>query len=290
MTNAWSAVSGWFFAPFPRGRVAALRTILYLFIFVDVLLTTAWVVMHRGLPAELYQPLFFGRLLSLPTPTETMVTVVQIALLISAAVAATGRLPRLAGTAVFLFYMQWMFIAMSYGKVDHDRIAFLIALAVLPTAGPARWGDRSEDEAAGWAIRCIQMGAVATYFLSVFAKLRFGGPGWVNGATLMRAVIRRGTFIGDRLVDAPWVLHISQWLLVIFELLTPLMLLRNKIGYAFVAAALIFHLITYSAISIIFFPQIMSLLAFVPLERLEPQKLFTRWTRREPASGAGSLG
>jgi hypothetical protein len=210
---------------------------------------------------------------------------VMIGLLVCAAIGATGRFPRLVGSLIFLFYLEWMFIAMSYGKVDHDRISFLIALGVLPTVGAARWGDRSEDEASGWAIRFIQIGVVATYFLSTFAKLRFGGWGWVNGATLMRAVLRRGTFIGDRFVDLPWVLHISQWLIVAFELLTPLMLLRNKIGYAFVAAAILFHLMTYSTISIIFFPQVMCLFAFLPLERIEPRKLFSRSTARaEPAA------
>ena len=258
MTGAWEKFSGWFFTPFPRGRIAALRTILYLFVFVDVFLTTSWVMDHNGVPTDLYQPLWIGRWLPLPEPTEFVVTFVLIALLVSAAVGATGRLPRLAGTAVFLFYLEWMFIAMSYGKVDHDRISFLIALGVLPTVGAARWGDRSEDEASGWAIRFIQLGVVATYFLSTFAKLRFGGWGWVNGATLMRAVLRRGTAIGDVFVDYPWVLHISQWIIVIFELLTPLMLLRNKIGYAFVAIAF----------------------AFLPLERIEPQKIWNRLTAR----------
>lgn len=288
VTRTLRAVSSWFFGPFPRGRIAALRTILYLFVFVDVYLTTSWVMDHNGVPTELYQPLWLGRWLPLPEPTSLVVTVVQAGLLASAAIAATGRLPRLAGTAVFIFYMEWMFIAMSYGKVDHDRISYLLALAVLPTVGPARWGDRSEDESAGWAIRIIQIGVVSTYFLSAFAKLRFGGPEWVNGATLMRAVLRRGTAIGDAFVDHPWVLHMSQWLIMAFELLAPLMLMRNKLGYLFVASAFLFHAITFSTISIIFLPQVMCLLAFLPLERIEPHKLLVRVRRGEPASAPGS--
>jgi hypothetical protein len=289
VTHAWQTFSSWFFTPFPRGRIAALRTILYLFIFVDVFLTTSWVMDHNGVPTELYQPLWIGRWLPLPEPTEFVVTFVMIGLLLTAAVGATGRFPRTVGTAIFLFYLQWMFIAMSYGKVDHDRISFLIALAVLPTVGAARWGDRSEDEASGWAIRFIQIGVVATYFLSTFAKLRFGGWGWVNGATLMRAVLRRGTFLGDQFVNFPWVLHISQWIIVAFELLTPLMLLRNKIGYAFVAAAILFHLMTYSTISIIFLPQVMCLFAFLPLERIDPRALLSRLAGRGTArAGSGA--
>lgn len=286
MTAAWNAVSGWFFAPMARGRIAALRTILYLFVFVDVFLTTSWVMDHNGVPTELYQPLFFGRWLPLPEPTAFVVTFVQVGLLVSAAIGATNRFPRLAGTAVAIFYMEWMFIAMSYGKVDHDRISYLVALALLPTVGAARWGDKSADESSGWAIRLIQIACVATYFLSAFAKLRFGGPEWVNGATLMRAVLRRGTAIGDVFVDFPWILHISQWLIMGFELLTPLMLLRNRLGYFFVLAAFLFHAMTFSTISIIFLPQVMSLFSFLPLERIEPRKVLTRFGR-QPVAGAG---
>ena len=80
-------------------------------------------------PGELYQPLLIGRLLPFPTPGPALVYGVFAGLLAAAAVAATGRLPRLAGTAVALLYLQWMLIAMSYGKVDHDRFGLLVALA-----------------------------------------------------------------------------------------------------------------------------------------------------------------
>ena len=64
---------------------------------------------------------------------------------------------------------------MSYGKIDHDRFGLLVALAVLPTAGRARHGDKETTEAGGWALRLTQVGVVCTYFLASMAKLRFGG-------------------------------------------------------------------------------------------------------------------
>jgi len=252
----------------PKGRVAVLRTILYLFIFVDVLLTTAWVARHADVGTGLYHPLFVGRLLSLPTPTEGVVVGVEIALLVAAGLAATGRMPRLFGAAVFVLYAQWMFIAMSYGKVDHDRFAFLVALAVLPTAGRARWGQTERSEAAGWAIRSIQLAVVATYFLSVFAKLRFGGIEWLAGATLMRAVIRRGTFLAEPLTDWPWLLIAAQFALVAFELSTLLLFVRGRVGGIMLVVALVFHAVTYATIRIVFLPHVMCLLSFVPLERI----------------------
>jgi hypothetical protein len=264
------AISSWWFRPQPRGRVAAFRTIVYAFIFVDVLLTTAWIADHAKFSPELYQPLFLARILPIPAPGPALVPVVQVALLACAGIAATGRAPRAAGSAVFFLYLYWMFVGFSYGKVDHDRVAFLVALAVLPTVGRARWGDRSTDEAAGWALRCIQVAVVLTYFLAAFAKLRFGGLAWLTGASLMRAVIRRGTFLAQPLADQPELLVATQHGIMAFELASPLMLAPGKLGRSFLIAAIIFHLVTFSTITIIFLPHVICLLSFMPLERLRP--------------------
>ncbi len=273
-SDAAARLKAWCFEPMPRARVAFLRSFIYAFIFVDVLLTTAWVARHAHVPGELYQPLFLARLLQLPVPGPLFVPAVKWALLACAGIAATGRLPRLMGWIVFALYAQWMFIAMSYGKVDHDRFAFLVALAVLPTVGPTHWRDRTADEAAGWAIRAIQVAVVLTYFLSVFAKLRFGGLEWLSGTTLVRAVIRRGTFLSEPLLDFPWVLQGAQYAIVVFELLSPLLLVRGKVGRRFLFAALAFHAVTFATISIIFLPHVVCLLAFAPLEGLRfPRRL-----------------
>lgn len=263
----------WLFRPLPLGRVAAFRTIVYAFIFIDVLVTTSWVARHGGLPGELYHPLFIARWLPFPAPTPTVVGFVEVALLASAALALTGRWPRLAGALVVVLYLQWMLIAFSYGKVDHDRFAFLVALAVLPTVGPARWGDERLDESAGWALRTIWIAVVVTYLFAAIAKLRFGGWAWVNGATLMRAVIRRGTVLATPLKDHPIVLQATQYFIVAFELASPMLLMRGRAGRLFLWAAVAFHLLTYATITIVFLPHVICLLAFAPLERLKPPRL-----------------
>lgn len=286
--TVWRRVSEWWFGPLPRARIAWLRTFLYLFIFVDVLVTTSWVARHGQIPGELYDPLFFGRVLPLPSPGPVATPVVEVLLLACAAVGASGRFTRLAGTAVALLYAQWMFFAMSYGKVDHDRVGFLVALAVLPTAGAAHWNDDSEDESAGWAIRAIQVAVVLTYFFAAFAKFRFGGLDWATGATLMRSVIRRGTVLGDPLQEVPWLLTATQWFIVVFELSSPLLLVKGWIGRVMVIIALVFHAVTYATIKIIFFPHVMCLLSFLPLERLSTK--YGRGTsRRVPATARGAL-
>jgi len=248
--------------------------IAYLFIPVDVFLTTAWVRAHADVPTEWYQPLLIGRLLHLPTPTATLVIVVQWALVLAALAAASGRAPRLLGTAVFLLYAEWMVIAMSYGKVDHDRIAFLVALAVLPTIGIARFRDRRPSEAAGWAMAAVFVTVMLTYFLAAWAKVRFGGWDWPTGSTLTRAVLRRGTDLADWTLDVPWLLPMAQWVMLILEFLAPLMLLvrsdRARVGLALFLLG--FHVMTYAGVQIIFLPHCVAILSILPWERLIRQK------------------
>ncbi len=246
------------------------RVIAYLFIPVDVFLTTAWVRAHADVPTDWYQPLLIGRLLHLPTPTHTLVIVVQWALVLAALAAASGRAPRLLGTAVFLLYAEWMVIAMSYGKVDHDRIAFLVALAVLPTIGRARFRDRRSSEAAGWAMAAVFVTVMLTYFLAAWAKIRFGGWDWPTGSTLTRAVLRRGTPLSEWTLEVPWLLTAAQWGMLTLELAAPLMLLvrSDRARIALVLFLLGFHVMVYAGVTIIFLPHCIAILSILPWERL----------------------
>jgi hypothetical protein len=260
----------WWFRPVPLARIAVFRVIAYLFIPVDVFLTTSWVRAHAEVPTAWYSPLLVGRLLHLPTPTHTVVLVVQWALVVAAVAAATGRAPRLLGTAVFLLYAEWMVIAMSYGKVDHDRNAFLVALAVLPTIGRARFRDRRSSEAAGFAMAAVLIAVMLTYFLAAWAKMRFGGWDWATGSTLTRAVLRRGTDLSMWTLDVPWLLPAAQWLMLVFEFASPLILLvrSDRARTGLVLFLLGFHVMVYAGVGIIFLPHCIAILSILPWERL----------------------
>jgi hypothetical protein len=256
----------------PLARIAVFRVIAYLFIPVDVFLTTAWVRAHADVPTAFYQPLAIGRLLSLPVPTPTVVLLVQCALVVAALAAATGRSPRLLGFAVFLLYAEWMVIAMSYGKVDHDRIAFLVALAVLPTVGRAGFRSRRTSEAAGWAMAAELVTVMLTYFLAAWAKMRFGGWDWATGSTLARAVIRRGTDLSLWTLDVAWLLPAAQWVMLAFEFAAPLILLvhSDRARARLVAFLLGFHVMVFAGVGIIFLPHCIAILSILPWERLSP--------------------
>lgn len=264
-----TGLTAWLTEPVPRARVAWLRTFVYLYVAADLVFFSSWVSHHAEVPGQFYRPLLVARLLHLPTPTYALVETVYWVLLPVAIVAATGRVPRLLGWTVFALYSEWMIMAMSYGKVDHDRFAFLVALAVLPTVGAARHRDTTPTEAGGWALRVTQIAAVATYFLSAWAKLRFGGPGWLTGATLTRALLRRGTPIGVPLTEVPGLLVAAQFGIVAFELFSPVVfVVPKRWRYRIVAFFYLFHLTVFATITISFAPQQVALLSFLPLERL----------------------
>ncbi|MFF5293325.1 hypothetical protein [Paractinoplanes globisporus] len=267
----------WLFSPVPLGRIAAFRTLVYLFVVADLVVFTPWVRAHASTPGELYQPLLAGRLLHLPTPTPLIVHSIFWALIVLGLAAATGRAPRLLGWAVFALYFEWMIIAMSYGKVDHDRFGFLVALAVLPTVGRARHGDRTLSAAGGWALRVTQIAVICTYFLAAWAKLRFGGLDWPTSAVLAQAIIRRGTWLADHIAVVPGLLIVAQFGIVAFELLSPLIfVVPQRWRWAVVAYFYSFHLMTFATITISFAPHLVAMTSFLALEKVRP----IVWARR----------
>jgi hypothetical protein len=337
------ALRRWCFPAEPYARVALFRTIIYLFVIFDIRRLVNDVVPKGYVPAELYQPVLIPRVLHLPAPSPFIVHTLQAVLVGGCLLAAAGFLPRLAGWAVALAFTWWLFIDMSYGKVDHDHLALLVALYVLPTIGPSvarprsprvgpvalapryvlgrprtsstpgslrprqsssgpratvkgpptrdtsgtrgdrrwaagdiwrrwvatsGWHDMVRTEAVGWALRCVQVAVVATYFLSAWAKIRVGGWHWPTGATFAWAVDRRGTALADPVLNYPWVLVAGQWMLITAEALSPIVFfLRGRWRAAFIGFWLMFHLTTYLAITIHFLPTAVGWLAFAPLER-----------------------
>jgi S-formylglutathione hydrolase FrmB len=282
------ALRRWWFGPQPLGRIAALRVAVYLFAWYDVFSYSPDAVDRADVPAS-YRPLEIEQLLHTPTPTHAWAVFLRYAVPIVATLAATGRAPRLLGGVTFLLYFNWIVMGDSYGYVPHDRVGFLIALAVLPTVGAARRGDETRSERAGWALRCIQIGVIATYVLSAWAKLRFAGLDWANGGVMTWAILRRGTSFGRHALDHPQLLHIGQWLAFAAEFFSPVVLfLRGRLLYLAVASMFAFHLFNEAALRISFLPHVICILAFLPLERIWPA-LTGRRTRALLATGATLL-
>lgn len=271
----------WLFPLFPVARVAYLRVLVFAFVIVDVLYLHHDGFYHGWADPVWYRPLIMGELLHLPAATVLLVQVLKWGCVVAAALAITGRAPRLLGWTVAILWIWYQYVAFSYGKVDHDRGDFVIALLILPTVGLAHLSDTRRSEAAGFALRVVQIMAIATYFLSAIAKIRFGGWEWVNSATMVRAVVRRGTPWAEWLLEVPWTLHYFQWFILAAELLSPLIFLVNeRWRRRMVAGWFLFHAMTYAAITIAFWPHLVMMLAFLPLE--EYARRTRAFLRRRP--------
>lgn len=253
------------YEPTPLGRVAVLRIAVYLFVPIDLWLNT-WVAGHGLVPGSWYAPLGIGRLLHIPGPTHLGMTIVALGIVVFCIVAATGRGRRTVGVAVVLLYSYWWYMGFSYGKVDHDKLALIVALAVLPTVDWTSVRDSTRDVRAGWVLRAVQVAVVLVYLLSAVTKLRVSGPGWVTSSILIFAIVRRGTMFADPLLDYPQLLHAMQAGILAFELTSPLLLAKGRIGRVYLAAAFGFHLVSFVGVTIHFLPQVVCLLAFLPLE------------------------
>jgi hypothetical protein len=264
------SIRRWAFPQAPLARVARVRAAIYAIVILDVLFFVTDPIDHGDVPAALYRELPVRALLHLPQPSPTYGWVLLFVILVSAAVAASGRWPRLAGWVCAVAMLDWVSNGMSYGKVDHDHFALVVALFVLPTVGRAGWFEGRGTEAAGWALRMIQLAVVATYFLSAIAKIREGGWLWGSSATLIWALSRRGDIQPAQWLSMqPMLTNVMQWTVFVAELLSPVMLwLRGRALLAAVGFWIIFHASTYVLLTIHFLPTAICLLAFLPLERI----------------------
>lgn len=257
----------------PASRITALRTILYAFVILDVFLIADDVPSHAGNSAY-YQPLLLARILHLPAVTTPIAYTLLVVIVGACLVGVWGRYPRVAGTAVAVAFTLWMLYSQGYGYVSHDHLALMIALWVLPTVPSAPrspWEDDTPSEAAGWALRSIQLAVIATYFLSVLTKWIYSGSPitWANSAILAWAVIRRGSPFVQWTLEVPWIFVPAQWAALAMEALSPVALfLKGRALYLLVAVFLGFHLTTFIALGIHFGPTVICWAAFLPIERL----------------------
>ncbi len=267
----------WFTPRIALARVAWLRTVLYLFVILDM---HAFVrdTRLKGEHPGLYEPLLLARIFDLPKPSVANTTTLYVVLIVACLVGATNYFPRVAGWIVAPAFTWWVLIGMSDGKVDHDHLALVIALWVLPTVkagkrGLASYGDQTRSEAAGWAVRCVQICVIATYFLSAVAKLRSAGWAltWPGSAVLTWAIVRRPHPVGEWLLHHPWMLHVMQWVGIIGELLSPVILwLKGRWQLLGALFFLGFHAANTAILLIHFLPTVVCWLAFAPLERVVP--------------------
>jgi len=252
-------LTGWFAPVRPDSRIAILRTVLYLFVILDIHAFVRDPIPLSRQP-ELYSPLLLARLFHLPPPSVPLTVTLYVVLIVASLVGAANRAPRVAGLTVAAAFTWWTAIGMSYGKVDHDHLAFVVALWTLPTAGviAGRWRATSASAQSGWVLKCIQISVIATYFLSGITKIRSGDwsfTSWPNSAILLWAIVRRPHGLGQFLMPFPGLLRVMQWFAFLAELASVVVLWLR--GRALLVAAVFwlgFHVFTVTILYIHFAP------------------------------------
>ncbi len=274
--GAWDR---YWFDPVPVERVDVFARIIALTVAFTVFVNDVWARQHQDAPGAFYRPVQLARLLHLPAPTPATMFLIQAVLAASVVWVLTRRAPRAAAGVLFASYAIWLLWAFSWSKVDHDRLTIMVALLVLaltPRVGPA------VERLSGWALRIVQVVFVLAYPFSAWAKIRFGGWGWMDSATFARAIVRRGSSIGDWLLPHPGLLVLAQWAFISFEVAAVVLLFPNapkKLRWAALVGVVLLHLMTYLMIGISFLPHTVCITAFLPLEHLS-----RRWQRSRTAA------
>lgn len=227
---------------------------------------------------EFYDPIPVAGVFGLPAPTTPIALGLLVGIaagLVLIVVGARDRPPAgvqvTGGLLLAGCYTVWCLYGMSFGYVAHDHMAIVLATLLLPTAGVCRFGDLTRTEAAGWALRAVQVFTVATYTGSVLAKAVLNDWSllrWANSGTLVWAFLRRPSPINELLLEQAALLRLAQWGALALELLAPLVfLVRENKRWLVVLFFLGFHVSTFVLLGIHFLPTAACWSAFLPWER-----------------------
>lgn len=248
-------VERWLCEPGSDRRLAAIR--IGLCSLLAVRLSRSIYLQLAGQPAPLFRPISFMRLLP-SMPPRGVVLVVQVAGIAAAVLAAVGWRARLSLPVAWAAGVFLGGITTSVGKVVHNDVLLLLALAPLmlapsadawsvdamrarPRAGP-RWSARY-----GWAARAAAVVVAGGYLFTGLSKLVFSGTAWVLSDNLRWALYVSSDaqsapngislFIADR----PWLAHVLAAGTILLELTFPVVLWRPRAAWAFVLGSATLH-------------------------------------------------
>ena len=147
----------WFMPIVPESRIAVLRTVLYLFVIIDIHLFVRDPIPLSRNP-ELYQPLLIERLFRLPPPSVPLTITLYLILMVGCLVAAANVLPRLAGGVVAAAFTWWTAIGMSYGRstmiISHSSLRCgCCRRSVSSRTGGAAWNAQRRPDGRSSASR-----------------------------------------------------------------------------------------------------------------------------------------
>jgi hypothetical protein len=292
--RAVARLVGWWFAPAPASRLAALRIVTGGFAVAYLALRLRHLQSYVRLPVDDFAPVGIVRLLGAP-PADALVLALPIASLVLAIGFTLGVRHRVVGPA-FAAVLWWVLTYRnSWGMIFHTDNLLVLHVAILGCAPAAdAWSldargraVPSDDARYGWPVRLLGAVMCATYVVAGVAKLVEGGGAWLTGQPLRDVIARdnlRKVLLGSHasplarwVLGAVWPYAALAWATMLVELGAPLALLGRRWAAAWAATAWGFHLGVW-ALMAIFFPYPLGGVAFAALFPLE--RPVERWLAR----------
>lgn len=180
-----SRIDAWFFGAEDPRRLASIR--IALFTVLALRLARPMYLELASQPKALFRPLSFMQLFD-RMPDRTLVFVVQIAGVLACLMAALGLFTKLTASTGFVAALLLGGMHTSIGKVMHNDVLLLLAIAPLLFAPISdRWSLDSrihkrpvrDETAYGWPIRTALVIVAGAYFFAGLAKLMNSGTDWV---------------------------------------------------------------------------------------------------------------
>jgi predicted DCC family thiol-disulfide oxidoreductase YuxK len=275
LIQAWN----WYwFCPASVQRLAVCRLLAFGLLIADLVYYFSywgWAFYHRIDPI-FYEPILFLRVLQrafgFGPPPPVVLGTIYIAILILAVGAFIGYRTRVCALGSSMLYIYLIAVTFSwFGKVHHTHGAFvllLLALSFSPCGAALsvdallkrmrravermqlRWDQEPETSSyARWPLRLIGIILCLVYFLSGYAKLRFGGLDWMNGETLAYWLLQDADVYSIQLplivAQYPALLKPLSVFVVVMELTFPVILFVPRLVWLYLPAGLGFHLGTF---------------------------------------------
>lgn len=310
MNRILARIDGYWRAPAPPERLAALRVLVGSFALVYLLARAVHLAGVARFTVHQFRPIGVVRALEAPLPAAA------VEVLVGAAIAAgigfvLGWRFRLTGP-LFAALLLWVTsYRNSWCMIFHTEnlmVLHVLVLGITRSADALSIGARTAsaprppDGGYGWPLRLLCVITVLTYAIAGVTKLRNAGHAWVSGDILRNYVAYdnlRKIELGDThsSLGASLVRYRGLWrplalLSLIVELGAPLALVQKQLTRAWVAAAWLFH-VGVVALMAIFFPYPVIGVAFAPFFPIEralelPWVKRIRGARREHAAAAAS--
>lgn len=286
---------GWWFAPAPAKRLAAVRIIVGAFAVGYLALRFPHLWALADFDRTQFAPVGIVSLLDRPL-MPVVVKIITLLTLVGAVAFVLGYRRVICGPLFGLVLLWTLTYRQSWGMVFHTENLLALHVMILGVAGSAdAWSldarrravdGGSKHSRYGWPLKLMCAVVVCAYLLAGIAKVRYSGFAWGSGDHLRNYVATdhlRKLLLDDfrsplapPLLGHAWLFATLAFATLVVELGAPLALVGRRLAAVWVALIVCFHWGVF-ALMMIGFPYQMSMVGFCCFFHAE--RLPTMWRR-----------